>query len=77
MDAFGRRTAPYDTDVYAPAFDITPASLITAYITDQGIREGQRADTICSAIETLGQLLESHFPVKPDDTDELENLIVG
>lgn len=43
----------------------------------QGIREGNRTDSICSAIQTIGQLLESHFPVKPDDTDELKNLIVG
>lgn len=49
---------------------------LVAHIT-RGIREGQPTDAICSAIETIGQLLESHFPVKPDDTDELENLIVG
>ncbi len=39
-DSFGRRTAPYDIAVYSPAFDITPAELITAYITDQGVKEG-------------------------------------
>jgi putative membrane protein len=33
-------------------------------------------EAICRAIATVGQLLESHFPVKPDDTDELKNLIV-
>lgn len=42
----------------------------------RGIREGQRTDAICSAIAAIGRRLESHFPVKPDDTDELENLIV-
>jgi len=49
---------------------------LVAHIT-RGIREGHRTDAICSAVETIGQLLESHFPIKPDDTDELENLIVG
>jgi putative membrane protein len=37
---------------------------------------GDRADAICRAIENIGDLLEAHFPVKPDDADELENLIV-
>jgi methylthioribose-1-phosphate isomerase len=35
-DAFGRRTAPAGVDVYNPAFDVTPAELITAIITDRG-----------------------------------------
>jgi methylthioribose-1-phosphate isomerase len=34
---FGQPTAPVDATVYAPAFDVTPASLITSIITDQGI----------------------------------------
>ena len=34
---FGRRTAPESVAVYAPAFDVTPATLITAIICEQGI----------------------------------------
>lgn len=35
---FGRRkTAPNEIDVYNPAFDLTPHSLITAIITEKGI----------------------------------------
>ncbi len=35
---FGQRpTAPADVDVYNPAFDVTPADLITAIITEHGI----------------------------------------
>ena len=30
-------TAPDDVSVYNPAFDVTPAELITAIITDQGV----------------------------------------
>ena len=48
---------------------------LVAHVT-RGIREGHRTDAICSAIETIGQRLESHFPVKPDDANELKNLIV-
>jgi methylthioribose-1-phosphate isomerase len=34
---FGRRTAPENVSVYAPAFDVTPAEYITAIITEQGV----------------------------------------
>lgn len=34
---FGRRTAPEGVKVYCPAFDVTPARLITAIVTEKGI----------------------------------------
>jgi len=34
---FGKRTAPEGIKVYSPAFDVTPAELITAYITEKGV----------------------------------------
>ena len=34
---FGRQTIPDGVDVYNPAFDVTPASLITALITEKGV----------------------------------------
>ena len=34
---FGSRTAPEGVKVYSPAFDVTPAHLITAIITEKGI----------------------------------------
>jgi len=34
---FGSRTAPSGVKVYAPAFDVTPARYITAFITDNGV----------------------------------------
>jgi methylthioribose-1-phosphate isomerase len=33
----GVQSAPLQSDVYNPAFDVTPASLITAIITEEGI----------------------------------------
>ena len=48
---------------------------IVAMITD-GIRQKRPADAICAAVEKIGDLLETHFPIKPDDTDELKNLII-
>lgn len=38
---FGSATAPEGVFVYAPAFDITPAEMITAYITDRGLVKGK------------------------------------
>ena len=36
-EGFGRRTAPEGVDVWSPAFDVTPAELITAIITEKGV----------------------------------------
>jgi methylthioribose-1-phosphate isomerase len=36
-DGFGRKTAAEGTNVYNPAFDITPNKLITAIITEHGV----------------------------------------
>lgn len=36
-DCFGRKIAPEGIKVYSPAFDVTPAKLVTAYITEKGI----------------------------------------
>jgi methylthioribose-1-phosphate isomerase len=32
-----RQTAPDDTEVFAPAFDVTPHSLVTAIVTERGV----------------------------------------
>jgi methylthioribose-1-phosphate isomerase len=34
---FGRQTAPAESPVYNPAFDVTPAELVTGYVTERGI----------------------------------------
>jgi methylthioribose-1-phosphate isomerase len=42
-NGFGMLTAPPNTRVFAPAFDITPAALITAIVTDRGVwRPGEQ-----------------------------------
>jgi methylthioribose-1-phosphate isomerase len=35
-NGFGRQTAPDGVGVYNPAFDVTPAELVTAIITEKG-----------------------------------------
>jgi putative membrane protein len=42
-----------------------------------GIHRNDACNALCTAIESCGQLLETNFPVKSDDTDELPNLIIG
>ncbi|MDG1050162.1 MAG: S-methyl-5-thioribose-1-phosphate isomerase [Planctomycetota bacterium] len=42
-EGFGDRTAPPGAQVYAPAFDVTPAALVTSIITEVGVIE--RPDT--------------------------------
>jgi len=34
---WGRLTAPEEADVWSPAFDVTPADLVTAIVTEQGV----------------------------------------
>ena len=49
-EGFGRRTAPVGVKTYSPAFDVTPASLITAIITDRGVIRPVTADTVRDTI---------------------------
>ncbi len=44
--AFDNQTAPNEIDVYNPAFDVTPAELITAIITECGIIQPVDRETI-------------------------------
>ena len=36
-NGFGRRTAPADVAVHNPAFDVTPAALVTAIVSDRAL----------------------------------------
>jgi putative membrane protein len=41
----------------------------------KGFREGKPVDGYTAAIEKCGKLLAPHFPIKPDDTNELPNTL--
>ncbi|MFK7821575.1 MAG: S-methyl-5-thioribose-1-phosphate isomerase [Planctomycetaceae bacterium] len=47
---FGRQTAPDETPVYNPAFDVTPAELIAAIITERGVIRPVTADHVAAMI---------------------------
>jgi S-methyl-5-thioribose-1-phosphate isomerase len=36
-EPFGKKVTPDDTDVYSPAFDITPCDLVSAIVTEKGV----------------------------------------
>ncbi len=48
---FGRQTAPAGVKVYSPAFDVTPARLITGIITEYGILEPPYEKSIAACKE--------------------------
>jgi methylthioribose-1-phosphate isomerase len=37
LEVHGARVAPEDTQAYNPAFDVTPASLVSAIVTELGV----------------------------------------
>jgi len=47
---FGRQTAPDGIAVYNPAFDVTPAELIKAIITERGLIEPVSVETISARL---------------------------
>jgi methylthioribose-1-phosphate isomerase len=49
---FGRVTAPEGVDVYNPAFDVTPADLIHAIITERGLIRPVNRDAVRNMIGT-------------------------
>lgn len=47
---FGKQTAPEGVDVYNPAFDVTPAELIHAIITERGIAQPVSRENIANIL---------------------------
>jgi putative membrane protein len=41
-----------------------------------GIKAGRQGDALCDAVRQVGDILAEHFPVRADDEDELEDLII-
>jgi methylthioribose-1-phosphate isomerase len=65
-EGLGRRTAPDGIAVYAPAFDVTPAALITGIITDRGIIQPVNPGNIRQVLE--GSQKEPHSQKEPQRT---------
>lgn len=52
----GTQVAPAGVKVRHPAFDVTPARLISAIITDQGVLRPPYSDSIAKAVAAAGKL---------------------
>lgn len=54
-----------------------PQETLLAHATDiaSGIKQGQACNALCRQIEAVGVILARHFPIKPDDTNELSNQV--
>jgi methylthioribose-1-phosphate isomerase len=52
------RVAPPNVDVYNPAFDVTPASFITAIITERGVALPEFTASLADACEGAGAIHE-------------------
>lgn len=51
---FGLQTAPDEVNVYSPAFDVTPAELISGIITERGILRPDFRESIARLAQTVG-----------------------
>lgn len=50
---FGTQTVPEGVEVYNPAFDVTPASLITALITERGIVRNPTKESVAEHLREM------------------------
>ena len=67
----GVRIAPAGTDVRNPAFDVTPAELITAIVTEEGVIEPPFADGLRAAMDRRAarRLAAQPYPIEPAPTE--------
>jgi putative membrane protein len=63
-----------DTGIYEKISQET----LMAYAADIafGIKQGQPCNALCQEIEAVGVILARHFPIKPDDTNELSDQVL-
>ena len=54
---FGRLTSPEDVPIWSPAFDVTPADLITGIVTEQGIVQAPFAVGLDVAVDAAYEVL--------------------
>jgi methylthioribose-1-phosphate isomerase len=52
VEVLGRRVAPAETEALNLAFDVTPAALVTAIITDAGVLEAPYGSSLRRAVES-------------------------
>jgi methylthioribose-1-phosphate isomerase len=53
---FGSATAPEGVKVYNPAFDVTPARMVTAIVTEVGLIERPDREKVEAALRRGGRI---------------------
>jgi len=53
-EPFGKRIAPTDCQVYSPAFDVTPARLISGIVTEEGVMHSPTSTAIEAVFRKAG-----------------------
>jgi methylthioribose-1-phosphate isomerase len=69
----GTRIAPAGTPVRNPAFDITPAELITAFVTDEGVLEPPFEASLRAAMKRRGarRAADKPYAIEPAPAEAL------
>jgi hypothetical protein len=64
---FGRLTAPKEASIRNPAFDITPADLVTAFVTDHGLHRPPYDFSVVTGVgwEVAEDSAASHISLPP------------
>ena len=57
-NGFGTLTSPEGVPIWSPAFDVTPAELITGIITEYGIIQAPFAEGLEDAVEAADDALD-------------------
>ena len=58
VEVLGRRTAPEGVEARHPAFDVTPAELVTAIVTEQGIHRAPYREALLRAMGREDEIAE-------------------
>jgi putative membrane protein len=63
-----------DKGIYAKI----PQQTLQTYAADiaKGIKNGRSGEALCRQIEAVGAILTVHFPVRPDDINELPDTVI-
>jgi len=57
--SFGTLTSPEDVPIWSPAFDVTPADLITGIVTEYGVIEAPFAEGLEAAVDAASEALDA------------------
>ncbi|MFN2377988.1 MAG: S-methyl-5-thioribose-1-phosphate isomerase [Candidatus Binatia bacterium] len=60
----GKRMAAHGVSVFHPAFDVTPAELVTAFVTEAGVVRGDFSRGLARAVKAAEKALAAKKPAK-------------